>query len=128
MRWFPVRIRLKNHTLLLSGLLSAFLSTLALQEAAGDPSFSREVLPILSDRCFHCHGPDEHSRKADLRLDDETEAKKSRDGLHVIRPGNVEGSALWKRITSTNPDDQMPPPDSHRKPLTETEQATIRQW
>lgn len=91
-------------------------------------NFSREVLPILSDRCFHCHGPDESHRKAKLRLDQEEDAKRNRDGSAVIMPGDVKSSALWHRITATNKDELMPPPDSHRKPLSKTERETIHQW
>ena len=82
-------------------------------------SFSREVLPILSDRCFDCHGPDPSHRKADLRLDNETEAKLDRDGLKVIAPGDLNASELWQRLITDDEDEIMPPPDSHRKALSE---------
>jgi hypothetical protein len=91
-------------------------------------SFSREVLPILSDRCFHCHGPDPSHRKADLRLDNETEAKLDRDGLKVIAPGDLNASELWQRLITDDEDEIMPPPDSHRKALSEAEKDIVRRW
>lgn len=91
-------------------------------------SFSREVLPILSDRCFHCHGPDPGHRKADLRLDDETEAKRDRDGLKIVAPRDLAASELWQRVITDDEDEIMPPPDSHRKSLSESEKNVIRRW
>lgn len=90
-------------------------------------SFSRQVLPILSDRCFHCHGPDQDSKEAKLagfRLDLREEAL----GLEMIMPGDPANSPVWERITSDNPRQLMPPPDSHRKPLTEGERDIIKGW
>lgn len=95
---------------------------------ADDVLFSRDVLPVLSDRCFHCHGPDAEHREADLRLDVEESAKEDRGGYAVIVPGNPEDSELWRRIASDDADEVMPPADSHRKPLSEREQQAIRQW
>lgn len=86
--------------------------------------FSTEVLPILSDRCFHCHGPDGSHRKANLRLDEEASAKTN----EVIVAGDLKASELWHRITTSDPDELMPPPDSHRKPLTDSEREVIRTW
>jgi hypothetical protein len=92
--------------------------------AEGKVDFSREILPILSDACFHCHGPDENNRKAKLRLDDERNVKKVRE---VIVPGNVAESELYRRLTSTNPKEVMPPPASNRS-VTPTQIALIRSW
>jgi len=86
--------------------------------------FNRDVRPILSDRCFHCHGPNEHDRQADLRLD---QAEGSDGAYQVIEPGSIEDSALWYHITSED-DDVMPPPDSSKKPLTANERRIIKQW
>lgn len=95
----------------------------------GGVNFSREVLPILADRCFHCHGPDASHRKADLRLDEESEAKRDLGGgLVAILPGKPEDSEVWKRILSSDPDEVMPPPDSHRKPLDARERDLVRRW
>jgi hypothetical protein len=91
-------------------------------------SFSRDILPILSDRCFHCHGPDPSHRKAKLRLDLEEEAKRELDGTAIIAPGDLESSELWYRLVTEEEDDLMPPPDSHRKPLTDSERELVRLW
>jgi hypothetical protein len=90
--------------------------------AFGPVNFSREILPILSDRCFHCHGPDPGHRKADLRLDDEAAAKAA------LSPGDLAKSEVWQRLISTDEDEVMPPPDSHRKPLTEAERERVKRW
>jgi len=88
-------------------------------------SFNRDIRPLLSDRCFHCHGPDEQDRKAGLRLD-------RRDGdegaLNALTPNDVAGSELYKRITSTDPDVVMPPPDAHKKPISPEEQKLFKAW
>ena len=91
-------------------------------------SFSREVLPILSDRCFHCHGPDASHRKAKLRLDIESEAKRDRGDYFVVAEGDLKASDLWYRIITEDGDELMPPPDSHRKPLTADERDIMRRW
>lgn len=95
---------------------------------ADEVSFSRDVLPVLSDRCFHCHGPDDSNREAELRLDLEADAKQDRGGYAAIAPGDLEGSEIWNRIVSEDGDTLMPPPDSHRKPLTAKERKAIRSW
>lgn len=88
-----------------------------------DVSFSHDVLPILSDRCFHCHGPDASHRKAKLRLDLEEEAKRD-----VLVAGDLDASELWARIITEDEDELMPPPDSHRKPLNASERDVIKRW
>ncbi|MCU1234444.1 MAG: hypothetical protein JWP63_2411 [Candidatus Solibacter sp.] len=96
--------------------------------AADRVDFSRDVRPILSDRCFTCHGPDEGTRKAGLRLDTEDGAKKAR-GAHIpIVPGDPAKSEVMKRVAPERPAMRMPPPYSDRKPLTEKEVATLRAW
>src|SRR5262252_7499169 len=74
--------------------------------------FARDVLPILSDNCFKCHGPDEKARKADLRLDTKEDALR-KDG--PIVPGKSSASELVSRIDSTDPEAVMPPPKSNKK-------------
>ena len=83
--------------------------------------FSTDIRPLLSDRCFHCHGPDEESREAELRLDIAPEPD------HIVVPGMPAESELFRRITSTDPDEQMPPP-GHGKPLTNDEISLLRRW
>jgi hypothetical protein len=91
-----------------------------------DVVFNRDIRPLLSDRCFHCHGPDEADRQAGLRLD----RADGPEGAHqsAIQPGQVESSELYARITSEDPEQVMPPPDSHKKPLTDKEKQLIRRW
>lgn len=104
------------------------MASTGVAEEPGRVSFSREVLPILSDRCFHCHGPDPSHRKAKLRLDLEDDVKRDRDGSFVVAPGDLKASELWSRLITDDEDDLMPPADSHRKSLTETERDLIRRW
>ena len=85
--------------------------------------FVRDIKPILSDRCFQCHGPDENQRKADLRLDLPQE-----DVGSVIKVGNADQSDLIARIASDDPDQAMPPPDANKKALTAKEIATFKAW
>jgi hypothetical protein len=83
--------------------------------------FNRDVRPILSANCFFCHGPDEKHRKADLRLDTEAGVKAAFGGDEL---GEIEA---WRRITSSDPDEKMPPPSSHKK-LTPAEIQTLQKW
>ena len=89
--------------------------------------FGRDVLPILSTNCYACHGPDEHERKANLRFDIEADAKAEHDGGWTIVPGKPDESTLIARITSTDPDAVMPPPDSH-KTLKPEQIEILRRW
>ncbi|MFM8580423.1 MAG: PSD1 and planctomycete cytochrome C domain-containing protein, partial [Planctomycetaceae bacterium] len=90
--------------------------------------FSRDVLPLLADRCFACHGPDESHRQADLRLDTREAATASRDGGAAIVPQDPAASELLRRITSTDPAEQMPPPGGGRKALSPAEIARLEHW
>ena len=92
-----------------------------------DISFSRDIRPILSGKCFKCHGPDEGARKAKLRLDNRDDAVRSRPNRAVIRPGHPEESEMIARIFSENPDDVMPPPEAN-KVLTERERTLLKMW
>ena len=87
--------------------------------------YSRDILPILSDKCYHCHGPDEKARKAKLRLDVKESALRTKDA--VVVPGKSRESELVNRITTTNLDDRMPPLESNRT-LTEKEIRLLTQW
>lgn len=93
--------------------------------AADKPSigFNQVIRPILSDNCFACHGPDENKREASLRLDvrEDAIAKKA------IVPGKPEESGLIERIFATDPDDLMPPAETH-KVLTAEQKRALRDW
>src|SRR5687767_9029636 len=69
------------------------------------PKFGRDVLPILSESCFSCHGPDERHRKAKLRLDVREAATAVKDDVAAIVPGNPDMSEVIRRITSNDPDE-----------------------
>ena len=108
------------------GAVSVSVSATAAERA----QFNRDIRPILSDRCFHCHGPDEQERKADLRLDQaggEQGAFRTHKDVTAIAPGSLENSELWHRITSDDEDEAMPPPDSHKKALTDREKELFKQ-
>ena len=83
-----------------------FLNGLAAEQTI---DFQREISPLLSDNCYSCHGPDSEKREAELRLDIQSAAHES-----VIVPGDPEKSELIARITHTDPEEQMPPPDSEK--------------
>ncbi|WP_221389833.1 PSD1 and planctomycete cytochrome C domain-containing protein [Dyadobacter sp. NIV53] len=93
-------------------------------------SYNFNVRPILSDKCFACHGPDAKKREAGLRLDmAESAYAKLKDGKGVaIFPGKPEQSELYKRITSIDPEYQMPTPESHLGLLSEAEISTVKKW
>lgn len=95
------------------------------KSAAPKLNYSRDILPILSDKCFKCHGPDSSSRMADMRLDTAQGAFKDRGGRWPIVPGKPQDSLVIKRITSK--DSPMPPPYSG-KSLTKDEIAKITTW
>ncbi len=91
-------------------------------------NFSRDILPLLSENCFQCHGPDEANREAGLRLDIRDGALAELDsGETAVVPGQSDSSALYLRINSDDPDLRMPPPDSG-KTLSPAEIARIKAW
>jgi len=96
--------------------------------ANNDISFNRHIRPILSENCFSCHGFDPGHRQADLRLDTFEGATGELDGPTVIVPGDVEGSELWNRIISDDPDSVMPPPSSHKPALTDAQKSLVKRW
>ncbi len=90
--------------------------------------FARDVLPILSDNCFQCHGPDsKEGRKGDLRLDDEQDVKRDRDSHAVVVPGDASISELIVRVTSKDENERMPPQELGRS-LTDKQILTLKQW
>jgi hypothetical protein len=95
--------------------------------AAGRPvDFDRDVRPILSDRCFACHGPDEQRRMANLRLDMQEGLFAQRGNAAIVTPGNTANSRLLARVSASGAT-RMPPPQAG-PPLTETQISTIREW
>ena len=110
-----------------------FLALLPLQSRVGTAQddkvdFNFHVRPLLSDRCFPCHGPDEKSRMAKLRLDSKETAFKALAGeMFVIKPGDPSKSEVIRRLTSTDPAQMMPPPWSNLA-VSPEETALIRRW
>ena len=109
-------------------VLLAFLLGVALLPAADRPiDFSLQIRPLLSEKCFSCHGPDEAHREAKLRLDEEASAKATRKDGAAIVAGDPTHSQAWNRILASDPDDVMPPPSTHRT-LSAQERELIRRW
>lgn len=104
--------------------------TAAFQTAKGKIDFNFQVKPILSDKCFACHGPDAKKRQAEFRLDNEEgafKALKSDPNHFAIVKGNADESLLVKRVFSEDPMFQMPPPESNLV-LTEAEKNILKKW
>jgi cytochrome c553 len=103
----------------------AFTAAVSAAEPRGPAKieFNRDVRPILSENCFYCHGNDANHRKAKLRLDMREEALKK----EAFVPGDPDKSELVARLVSTDPDEVMPPPDSHKK-LTAQQKEILRRW
>lgn len=111
----------------LSRLSLACIFVIASRFAAA-ADFQRDVQPILAEHCAQCHGADEKERKSGLRLDQRDAALKGGEsGTAAIVPGKLDQGELIRRITSSNPDEVMPPPD-HKKPLSAAQIETIKQW
>ena len=118
---FPYRLQIFLGATLLIGFL--------VQAAGPDAvSFSRDIRPILSNHCYPCHGPDEDRREAGLRLDLREEALSKRTTHPVaLVPGDAGKSELFRRVTATDPEEVMPPPE-FKKPLQPGQIEQLRQW
>jgi hypothetical protein len=105
---------------------AVLISVLLGRAAAAEPApldFNRDVRPILSENCFYCHGQDPAKREADLRLDD----REAAIAAGAIVPGEPGASGILERIHSTDPDVQMPPPDSNRR-LSADQKQVLERW
>ena len=121
---YPIAMPATTSRILPALLFLAFIPP----ATAGTPSFSQDIRPLLSDRCFKCHGPDEKSRKGGLRLDfPDAALKGGKSGVAAITPGGVTESEILKRMRSTDPEEVMPPP-SMKKALTPVEIDLFQQW
>ncbi|WP_425616083.1 DUF1553 domain-containing protein [Anatilimnocola sp. NA78] len=111
------------------GLLGLRPETLPAQEKTerGEILFNRDVRPILSDSCFPCHGPDEKNRQAELRLDQPESALLAREGRRAIVPGSARASEVFRRITTSDAAERMPPPDSGHA-LSAQQIDLLRRW
>lgn len=108
-------------------LFLLLLGTAAPLSGADEVQFNRDIRPILSTKCFRCHGMDLKSRQGDLRLDTLEGATSERDGTFPVKPGDAAQSEVWRRITAEADDERMPPPDAPQQ-LTDDEKQTIRRW
>jgi hypothetical protein len=117
MRFYPAR-HLSESLIVTLLVLPALMS-----QGAEKTVFNRDIRPILSDKCFQCHGPDAAKREGDLRLDVREAAIKA----GAIIPGKPKESEMVTRIHESDPDEVMPPPESSRQ-LTATERATLVRW
>ena len=112
----------RRHLALILGPCVAFAAP------EGEVRFNRDIRPILTDKCMACHGPDAETVEGDLRLDRRREATRLReDGSAAIVPGDPDRSVLIERILTSDPDDIMPPPKTH-KPLKPAERELLRRW
>lgn len=101
-----------------TGFVVCLLTHSVAQADGSDVGYARDVRPVLSDACYHCHGPDANAREADLRLDDRTAA---------IQADVLTSGAMLERLTSTDPELRMPPPHSKR-PLSSNDRAKLIRW
>ena len=102
--------------LLMTGMVAVIGST-----ARGELEFNRDIRPILSAHCYHCHGPDEKHREADLRLD-------VQEGIaYAFGEADLDDNEAWQRLNATDPDEQMPPPTAHTK-IKPEELDLLREW
>jgi hypothetical protein len=104
-----------------------FMAASCIVEAEDPIQFNRDIRPILSDKCYFCHGPDKNKREADLRLD-------TFEGLHgtdgetgALVAGKPDASRMYHRMTTSDPGEKMPPPESG-KSLTPQELHLLRRW
>ncbi len=122
----------KNYdAIIIGGVLLAAQLLVSMSRLTAEPaplSFNKDIRPILSDKCFSCHGPDEKHRKAELRLDTKEGAYgKTESGAVAIMPGDLKTSEVWARLITTDEDELMPPPNSH-KTISAAEKESIRRW
>lgn len=114
--------RLKSKTVFaLATCLVVWASSVA--GRADEIRFNRDIRPILSDNCFHCHGPDPKNRKGKLRLD----VREDAIAKEAIVPGKPEKSELLARLVSTDAEEVMPPPETH-KTVTAPQRELLKRW
>jgi len=113
----------KTHLILF--ILTLFVGHLL--NAALPVDFTNEVRPILSEYCFHCHGPDKSTRKAKLRLDLSEGALRDLGGYSAVIPGKPEDSELVFRLHSEDKEELMPPPETGKR-LSEKQKKILEEW
>src|SRR5438034_8900272 len=124
----PTLARLTAFTLLAAcSLATAFAASAKKQSVTEPVDFSSQIRPLISSKCFSCHGPDGRQRKANHRLDRRDEAIKDHKGTRAIVPGDAASSEMVRRINATDPDDIMPPPKTGRT-LSAVEIDLLKRW
>ncbi|MCB1092302.1 MAG: DUF1549 domain-containing protein, partial [Verrucomicrobiae bacterium] len=108
-------------------MLAATILPATAQEAS-QVDFSRDIRPILSDRCFKCHGFDDQKREADLALHTREFAIVDLGGYRAVDPGKPDASEIIARMITDDPDEVMPPPKANKPRLSEKEIALFRRW
>ena len=121
--FIPLNFRRLAEATVLVGALAVGLAN---PEAAGI-DFNRDIRPVLSENCFQCHGPDAAKRKAGLRLDTREGATEARDGVRAIDLADLAKSELLARITATDPDTRMPPPEANSR-LAPEQVTLLSEW
>lgn len=121
--------RSRRRTSVAAGFLAFAISAgVALVVAGEEPiDFNRDIRPILSDQCFHCHGPDAKNQKSDFRLDTRDNLFADLGGYFGVKAGSLEDSELHWRIRSDDAADVMPPPDSNRS-LSDAQKDLLDRW
>jgi Protein of unknown function (DUF1553)/Protein of unknown function (DUF1549)/Planctomycete cytochrome C len=124
--------QIMNRTALLVLLTSVFSQPFSLGmgeqlQPTEAVEFNRDVRPILSDKCFACHGADAKTRQSGLRLDNDSSISQGGDGGVAIVPGNPDASLIIQRVISTNADELMPPASSHKQ-LSAAEISVLKRW
>ncbi len=107
--------------------LSLFIPVFPAVGAEDKVDFGKDILPILTENCFQCHGPDDKTREAELRLDTFAGATRDLGGYQALAPGKPADSELIRRTESKNPDEMMPPPSS-KKTLSDRDRELMRKW
>jgi len=129
MKWkLPTLLALVIATIV---VISSCLTKSSIDKLPDKVSFNFHIRPILSDKCFKCHGPDVNKRQGQFRLDIPDSAfapLKETKGAFALVPGKPEESELYKRISSTDTSYMMPDPDSHLGALSEYEIKLFKKW
>src|SRR5262249_46519870 len=112
LRFCRMRSRLLGFIVLLCGLLGRFSQAQKAPPTSPTVDFQRVVRPILSENCFHCHGPDPNTRMADLRLDTKEGVFTKRENGTPVTVGDPQASLVYQRITQEDPSLRMPPESS----------------
>ena len=108
-------------------ILSIFILSAISVRAEEAIDFNKDIRPILSGKCFHCHGPDEEERGGDLRLDTQDGSREDLGGYAAVAPGDPDDSELIYRVLTDDDNDIMPPSDKGA-PLTKEEVALLKRW